>query len=159
MNSRFSGHWATFDALSAMDLYKLLKLRVDVFVVEQNCPYPEIDGQDPRAWHFLLRETDTGELAGCIRIFEPEASCPLARIGRVATDGRYRGLGLGRHLMREGIAKVQDLWPAAGIALSAQAYLLTFYRGFGFEPVSGEYLEDGIPHVDMVRDSARRPPA
>jgi len=154
MSSRFEGTWSTFDDLSVSDLYALLKLRVDVFVVEQTCPYPEIDGKDPAALHYLLKDTETGELAACIRMFGPSDADPVARIGRVATDNRCRGLGLGRELMAEGIAKAKSLWPNHGIEISAQAYLEKFYGSFGFKKVSQEYLEDGIPHIDMVLKDA-----
>jgi len=154
MTSRFTGSWMTFDELSNRDLYAVLKLRVDVFVVEQTCPYPEIDGNDPQATHFLLKDASTGDLAAYIRMFGPTDADPVSRIGRVATDSRFRGQGLGRDLMAEGVAKAKSLWPDHRIEISAQSYLEKFYGGFGFKKVSDEYLEDGIPHIDMVLDEA-----
>ncbi len=141
----------SLDELSARDLYDMLKLRVDVFVVEQECPYPELDGNDPHCLH--LRLLDGSELLACARVWRPDPQCP-PRIGRVAVSPSHRGKRLGEALMREAIAECEKRHPGEVIDLSAQSHLRRFYGSFGFEPVSEEYLEDGIPHVEM-----RRPPA
>ena len=138
---------ARFDALTAGDLYEMLKLRVDVFVVEQTCPYPELDGKDADALH--LRLLDDGRLAACARIFP--AAAGTARIGRVVVSKADRGKRLGERVMREAIAACGRLSPGAEIAISAQAHLRRFYESLGFSVVSDEYIEDGIPHVDMIR--------
>jgi ElaA protein len=142
------------DGLSAQELYALLKLRVDVFVVEQACPYPELDGKDAAALH--LRLLDDGQLLAAARLFPPGPSArspgvDAVRIGRVVVSPDHRGRRLGDCLMREAIDACEARFPDAPIALSAQSHLQRFYAGFGFVPVSDMYLEDGIPHVDMLR--------
>ncbi|MBB5071338.1 GNAT family N-acetyltransferase [Saccharopolyspora gloriosae] len=139
-------HRAYTADLDAEDFYRMLRLRVDVFVVEQSCPYPELDGRDLEnsTRHFWIDSAD-GYVLGYLRLLEdPDGTF---RIGRVATAKEARGLGLGRKLMRAALAEIQR----APATLSAQTYALEFYRGFGFEPSGEEYLEDGIPHVDMHR--------
>jgi len=136
------------DAFSARDLYAMLKLRVDVFVVEQNCPYPELDGNDPACLH--LRLLDGDELLACARLWRPTPDAH-PRIGRVAVSPDHRGRRLGEALMREAVGECQKAYPNEAIELSAQSHLQRFYASFGFEPISPEYLEDGIPHVDMLR--------
>jgi len=140
------------DELSPRDLYDMLKLRVDVFVVEQKCPYPELDGKDLDALH--LRLLSGGNLVGSARIRKPAKTDPAARIGRVVVALGHRGKKLGDRLMVEAIAQCERLYAESPIKLSAQSQLLRFYESFGFVPVTGEYLEDGIPHVDMQRPAA-----
>lgn len=133
---------------SAVDLYAMLKLRVDVFVVEQACVYPELDGKDIDALH--LRLLSAGTPIACARLFAPEGGRG-ARIGRVAVSTDHRGQRLGEALMKAAIAECERRFAGHAIEISAQSYLLTFYRALGFEPVSQEYIEDGIAHVDMVQ--------
>lgn len=135
---------------SAHELYALLKLRVDVFVVEQNCPYPELDGKDDQALHLMLK--CGSEIIAAARIFGPHDDTP-AKIGRVVVSPDHRGERLGGALMREALKACAERFPEAPVFLSAQAHLQRFYDSFGFKPVSEEYLEDGIPHVDMVKDA------
>jgi ElaA protein len=135
--------------LSPSDLYDLLKLRVDVFVVEQACPYPELDGKDAGALH--LRLLHDGQLLASARLIAPIKDGGAARIGRVVVSPAHRGRKLGDAVMREAIAACGSHFPMAPIALSAQSHLQRFYEGFGFISTSAEYLEDGIPHVDMQR--------
>ncbi|MET0359958.1 MAG: GNAT family N-acetyltransferase [Pararhizobium sp.] len=144
----------TMDALSAGDLYALLKLRVDVFVVEQQCAYPELDGRDAAALH--LRLIEGGVLVAAARLRTPPQPGAPARIGRVVVSPEHRGRRLGETLMREAISACQTTFPGAPIALSAQSHLRAFYAGFGFVATSDEYLEDGIPHVDMLRPVSPR---
>lgn len=141
--------WTTFDALSGREVHDLLKLRMDVFVVEQACAFAEIDGKDPHAVHLL--HTVEGALAGCLRVFAPPAQGQAARIGRVATSAAFRGTGLGHRLMVEGVRFCRETYPGHPIDLSAQAHLVRFYERHGFTCVSDAYLEDDIPHVDMRR--------
>lgn len=138
--------WSEFDALAPRDLYAMLKLRVDIFVVEQKCPYPELDGKDLDARH--LRVLDEGKLAASLRVLSP-VDDGFARIGRVVVAPGYRGRKLGEQIMREAIAHCREYFPDRDIELSAQSHLRGFYGSFGFVVVSEEYLEDGIPHVDM----------
>lgn len=137
------------EEFSAQDLYALLKMRVDVFVVEQNCPYPELDGKDSDALHLTLMAGS--HLLASARILKPsDASYPV-KIGRVVVSPAHRGKRLGDALMREAIATCEHRFPGNAIALSAQSHLQLFYQSFGFVPTSAEYLEDGIAHIDMSR--------
>ncbi len=138
------------DEFSAADLYDMLKLRVDVFVVEQHCPYPELDGNDKDCLH--LRLLQDGELLACARLWRPPRE-HHPRIGRVAVSPNHRGKRLGEALMREAIAEVEKRHPGEPVKISAQSHLQKFYGSLGFEVISEEYLEDGIPHVDMLRQS------
>ncbi|WP_411035870.1 GNAT family N-acetyltransferase [Shinella sp. BYT-45] len=140
------------EAFSAAELYALLKLRVDVFVVEQACAYPELDGRDAEALH--LRLLIDGGTAAYARLLRPENGPP--RIGRVLVCPAHRGKRLGEAVMREAIRACEAHFPGAPIALSAQSHLERFYRSLGFSPTSGEYAEDGIPHVDMLRPAGRQ---
>jgi ElaA protein len=138
---------ARFAALTPFEVYALCRLRVDVFVVEQECPYPELDGRDvePATVHLWL-ETD-GEVAATIRVLDDGAS---RAIGRVATAVAFRGQGLAARLIEEGIALCGD----APITLGAQAHLEGWYERFGFRRSGPGYVEDGIPHVPMRREPA-----
>ena len=151
--------WAEMGELTPRQLHDVLRLRVDVFVVEQACPYPEIDGRDPQARHLLVTapgESGAGdaELAACLRLLRPEAAGAPLRIGRIVVAPAWRGTGLGDYLMHAALAEALRIAPDSPQALSAQAHLTAFYAGHGFSPVSETYLEDGIPHVDMLRDPA-----
>ncbi|HEL1586477.1 TPA: GNAT family N-acetyltransferase [Streptococcus suis] len=138
----------SFDQLTLDQLYAILALRTDVFVVEQACPYPEIDGKDPASYHLFAEEA--GEMIAYLRILPAGLSYEEASIGRVVIRGSHRGRGLGRPMMQEAIDYiVQDLQESQ-IKIGAQAHLEDFYRSLGFEPVSEVYLEDGIPHLDML---------
>lgn len=128
----------------------MLKLRADVFVVEQACVFPEIDGRDPRALHLLARTTDGGPLAGTLRLFPPDGATGRAVIGRVATAPAARGTGLGRALMAEGIGEARRRYGPAPVAIGAQARLERLYAGFGFVRTGEDYMEDGIAHCAMV---------
>ena len=137
------------DAFSTLELYALLRLRVDVFVVEQACAYPELDGKDEAALHLRLLMDD--ETAGYARLWRPENAPP--RIGRVLVSPAHRGKRLGEAVMREAIRACEVHFPGQPIALSAQSHLKQFYGSLGFTPTSEEYVEDGIPHIDMLRAS------
>ncbi|SHM20985.1 GNAT family N-acetyltransferase [Roseibium suaedae] len=146
------GLWAAFDDLSARQVHGLLKMRQDVFMLEQNCLFPEIDGKDPEALHFLLMQED-GVVSAAVRIFLADDAGLETRIGRVVVSKAWRGKRLGDYLMAEAVKKVGELRPGQPIHLSAQAHLEAFYAGFGFQRSSDLYLEDGIEHVDMIRPS------
>ena len=141
--------WRSFDALTARELHDLLKLRADVFVVEQACVFPEIDGRDPEALHLLLRPVRSSPLAGTLRLFGPERVGEAAVIGRVATAGFARGSGLGRALMAEGIAEARRRFGSVPIRIGAQTRLESFYGSFGFQRTGEDYVEDGIVHCAM----------
>ncbi|WP_269580931.1 GNAT family N-acetyltransferase [Roseibium sp. Sym1] len=145
-----TAQWAAFDQLSLQQLYGLLKLRQDVFILEQASFYADIDGKDPQALHYLIQDPATQAVTGAIRIFvEPEVS--TARIGRVVIAPEARGSGLGRAMMQAGIDKAREMAPGCRIHVRAQAYLEDFYCSLGFETVSEAFVEDGIPHIDMIR--------
>ena len=135
--------YKSFDELTVAELYTVMQLRSEVFVVEQNCVYLDADGYDDRAGH--LMGWRQGELVAYARIFPPGVTYAEASIGRVITSAAARGTGAGRELMREAIARC-----SSPIRIGAQAYLERFYGSFGFVRVSEEYLEDGIPHIQMV---------
>jgi predicted GNAT family N-acyltransferase len=138
---------ARFAELTPFEVYALCRLRVDVFVVEQECPYPELDGRDvePATVHLWL-ESD-GEIAATIRLLDDGAS---RAIGRVATAAPFRGQGLAARLIEEGIARCGDV----PVTLGAQAHLEGWYERFGFRRSGPGYVEDGIPHVPMRREPA-----
>jgi ElaA protein len=136
------------EAFSAEALYALIKLRVDVFVVEQACAYPELDGKDHDAVHLrLLAEDETLAYARLL----PAAAGATPRITRVLVSPLHRGKRLGEAVMREAIDACERLFPGEPIALSAQNHLQGFYASLGFAPTSDVYVEDGIPHIDMLR--------
>ncbi|MBO4107075.1 GNAT family N-acetyltransferase [Streptococcus suis] len=137
-----------FDQLSLQELYTILTLRTNVFVVEQACPYPEVDGKDPKSLHIL--GTDNGELVAYLRILPAGLSYDVVSIGRVVIKPSHRGRGLGRPMMEKAIHYITNEWKESQIKIGAQAYLEKFYQSLGFKPVSEVYLEDDIPHLDMV---------
>jgi ElaA protein len=140
----------SFNALSNAELYALLRLRTEVFVVQQNCIFQDMDGKDDVALH-VLGVNPAGELHAYCRVFAPGVTYDNASIGRVVNSSAVRGTGAGRALMEVGIQACTDRWPSAGIRISAQAYLVNFYGALGFQTVGEIYLEDGIDHVEMFR--------
>ena len=134
--------WHKFEKLSADKLYELLRFRQGIFVVEQSSPYPDLDGLDQDAWHLVLRVD--GALTGYARLIPT----PL-RIGRVAVAAEQRQHGLGRTLMEEALSFCHERYPGMPVVLTAQAYLVPFYRSFGFEPTSAPFDDFGVAHVDM----------
>lgn len=138
----------SFEELSTFELYKILKLRNEIFIVEQNCVYQDIDNKDLKC-HHLMCFVD-GNLAGYTRIVPPGFTYEDASIGRVVIGADYRGLGLGKQLMENSIKGCQDILKASTIRISAQLYLLNFYTSLGFKEVGSPYDEDGIPHIEMI---------
>lgn len=139
-----------FDALHARTLYALLQLRTEVFVMEQNCPFQDMDGADAHCFH-LLGEAPGGALHAYARLVPAGLKFAEASIGRVVTAQAARGTGIGHVLMREAVQALQGLWGVQPIRIGAQAHLQGFYRRHGFEPASAVYLEDGIDHIEMLR--------
>ncbi|MGC6568652.1 GNAT family N-acetyltransferase [Streptococcus sp. VTCC 12886] len=137
-----------FDQLSLQELYTILTIRTNVFVVEQACPYPELDGKDPNCLHLL--GTINGELVAYLRILPAGLRYDEVSIGRVVVKPSHRGKGLGRLMMEQAIHCITNEWKESQIKIGAQAYLEKFYQSLGFEPVSEVYLEDDIPHLDML---------
>jgi len=144
--------WTTkpFDGLTLAELYALLQLRSEVFVVEQTCAFQDIDGLDQAA-HHLLGYTAAGELAAYARLFDAGISYAQVSIGRVVTSPRYRRFGLGRQLLGQALGQCAALFGPQPIKIGAQLYLQAFYESFGFVQQGEGYLEDGIPHIYMVR--------
>jgi len=145
-------HWSlkSFGALTLAELYAVLAARVAVFVVEQQCPYPELDGRDADALHLLAREGDH-RIAAYARILPPGERFDAPSIGRVLTSADRRGSGLGWTLMRRAIEATEQRYPRREICVSAQRHLAGFYGELGFDIDSQPYDEDGIAHVDMRR--------
>ena len=141
--------WKTkrFETLSTQELYDLLQLRSEVFVVEQNCVYQDIDGKDQKAWH-LIGE-DNGQTVAYARLFKPKDYFDEASVGRVVVKQSYRDKKLGHILMREAILEIKKHFNETKITISAQLYLKKFYESHGFIQSSETYLEDDIPHIEM----------
>jgi ElaA protein len=139
----------SFYELDLDELYGILKLRQEVFVVEQDCPYIDTDGHDQAGHHVMIFEDDN--LVAYSRIL-PKGSTykGYASIGRVISAQSHRGKGLGREVMQVSLMIAKELWPEEEIKISAQVYALPFYRSLGFKEVGEEYLEDGIPHMGMI---------
>ena len=139
-------HW---NDLSEFELYDLLQLRTEVFVVEQNCPYQECDGADKRAFHVLMYEEEN--LIGTARII-PIQNNQVA-LGRIVVKKEKRVEGFGKRLMKISLDYVKENLKPDLIIMSAQVYLINFYSGFGFKTTGNEYLEDDIPHIKMELES------
>ena len=142
-----------FEELSNRALYAILKARQVVFVVEQNCPFLDADGVDQQCLHLMgWRSQASGNiLAAYARLVPPGIKYDEPSIGRVITVPEFRGQGLGRELMQRAVQAIDALYPDLTIRIGAQEYLVRFYSGFGFVTASPAYIEDGIPHVEMVR--------
>ena len=141
--------WQRFEQLGVDNLYDALALRCRVFILEQG-PYLDPDGIDRHAWHLLGRDASS-VLQACLRVVDPGVKYAEPSIGRVITAPESRGIGLGRVLFAEGVSRCAAAWPGQGIRISAQAHLDRFYGTYGFEPVGETYLEDGIPHLEMLK--------
>lgn len=149
MNVDMDWRFAHFGELAPREVHDLFQLRVAVFVLEQNCPFQDVDGADLDAWHLLGHAE--GRLQAYARLLRPGVKFPEASIGRVITSQEARGTGLGKVLMAEALERAAKLWPGQPIRIGAQARLEKFYAGFGFRKASDEYIEDGIPHIEMLR--------
>ena len=136
----------TFDQLTKDELLAIFKERIAVFVVEQNCPYPDIDDFDKEAIHIFLKGQDEQLLAYCRLIPTDKA----IKLGRVLVKSNARGTGLGKDLVAKALSISKDKYPDKPVFAQAQVYLQNFYSDFGFTPISEPYLEDNIPHIDML---------
>jgi ElaA protein len=143
--------WCRFDELSPALLYELLRFRQAIFVVEQNCAYPDLDGLDQAAQHLVLRVD--GALAGCLRLI-PFSDERRIKIGRVAVAEPIRGQGFARTLMLEALGRCRRDYPGCGVTLTGQTYLASFYESLGFVATSAPYDDYGLTHVDMVLNPA-----
>lgn len=136
-----------FASLDVAQLYALLQLRQDVFVVEQACAYPDLDGLDQHGWHMRCLDGDT--VLAYQRCLPPGIAYPESSLGRIVVNPAARGTGLGRELVQRGIDFNCQQWPQTDIYIGAQAYLQTFYACLGFVSEGDAYLEDGILHIHM----------
>ena len=175
MPATITWQWTRFEGLSLQALYELLALRQKVFVLEQG-PYLDADGMDQHSWHLLGRVSsaprstaggpspegikelgsgpsflEAGELLLYLRVVDPGLKYDEPSIGRVVIDKSLRGTGLGRVMMAEALRRCDQAWPGRANRISAQAHLARFYGEFGFAPVGEPYLEDTIPHQEMLR--------
>ena len=137
-----------FDDLTAAELYAIMQLRNEVFVVEQNCVYQDADNKDVKCFHFM--GWDNATLVAYTRIIPQGISYTQASIGRVVTNPKYRGTGAGRELMQLSINHTYKLFNCTAIKIGAQLYLKKFYESLGFVQCSQQYLEDNIPHIEML---------
>ncbi|SFN97774.1 ElaA protein [Formivibrio citricus] len=144
--------WFTLDTFDTRTLLAYLRLRQDIFVVEQKCTAPEIDDYDPPAQHLVGRDKQ-GRVIAALRLVPPGLKFPEPSLGRVVVHPDSRRGGTGSALLREALAKSDALWPGQGNRISAQSHLQHFYGNVGFKTVSEEYEEDGLPHVEMWRES------
>tara|TARA_R110000765_G_scaffold407061_1_gene504217 strand:+ start:723 stop:1166 length:444 start_codon:yes stop_codon:yes gene_type:complete len=138
-----------FNELSIQELYSLLKLRSEIFVVEQDCVYQDLDGKDAKALHVI--GINNNEVVAYTRIFKPGDYFDIASIGRVAVHKDYRKYGYGKDIMQASINAVNEKFKEQQIKISAQTYLDKFYTELGFKAIGEGYLEDGIPHIQMVK--------
>jgi len=150
---------AHFDDLSPREVHDIYRARIEVFVLEQNCPFQDVDGADPDCWHLLGRSPsplgegrgEGSELVAYSRLVPAGVKFAEPSIGRVLTTAAARGTGAGRKLMAESLVHAAKLWPGQAIRIGAQARLEKFYNEFGFAKASDVYIEDGIPHIEMIR--------
>jgi len=166
-----SWRFARFDELTPREVHDAFQLRSAVFVVEQTCPFLDIDGVDPVCWHLLgfaplspgAAPSGTGSngrgaggegrLVAYARLVPPGVKYPEASIGRVVSAKDARRMGAGRSLMKEAVARAEKLWPGQRLRIGAQMYLKAFYESYGFAQSSDPYDEDGILHIEMIRES------
>jgi ElaA protein len=141
--------WVTkkFEALSVVELYQILRLRSEIFVVEQNCAYQDLDNKDQNALH-LFGEFE-GKIIAYSRLFKAGDYFDCSSIGRVVVDENYRDKKFGHDLIKQGIAEIRNHFNEENITISAQLYLKKFYESHGFIQTSEMYLEDDIPHIEM----------
>ncbi len=149
--------WSRLAGLSSAELYAALAARQQVFAVEQHCAFQDADGHDAFAWHLLGWTDEHGRspLAAYLRVIDAGRKYAEPSIGRVLTVPPYRGMGLGRVVMTEGLSRTRAVWPGLAIRIAAQQRLEAFYASLAFRTVSAPYDEDGIAHIDMLYEPVR----
>lgn len=147
-------YFKKFSELSQEELYEIIKLRIDIFVVEQNCPYPELDRKDYKAIHHFIKENN--KIVAYLRILPKGVSYDEISIGRFIVKKDQRGRGLAKKILNNAITYIEKEIHETEIRLSGQKYLEKFYNSFGFDTVSDVYLEDDIPHVEMLYNKRGR---
>ena len=140
----------SYDDLSKQELHQLMILRQNVFIVEQNCPYKDADNKDFNS-HHLMRFNENTQIIAYLRIVAPGISYKEVSLGRIVTDKDNRGTGLGIELMKMGLQFTESIYGKVDIRISAQTHLVPFYKKFDFESTGKQYLEDDIPHTEMIR--------
>ncbi len=139
-----------FNDLTVNEFHDILQLRINIFIVEQNCPYPELDDKDKIAFH-LFSIDKNNKIIAYTRIFKPGDFYKEAAFGRVVVHEEYRNQKIGSQLVKETIIETHKLFGNINIKIGAQTYLKDFYQSFGFQQVDDDYIEDGIPHIHMVK--------
>lgn len=137
-----------FEELKVEEIYKILEIRNEVFIVEQQCAYQDCDGKDENAYHLYLQDND--KIIAYLRILNKGVSYDEISIGRVLVHKNYRGKGISREMMLKAINFIELNLNEKEIKIQAQSYLVDFYGSLGFKETSNEYLEDNIPHIDML---------
>jgi ElaA protein len=140
----------SFSELTKNELYEILQLRSEVFVVEQNCVYQDIDFKDQKAWHVIGIKND--KIVAYTRIFKPGDYFLEASIGRVVVKQNERKYGFGYEIIVASIKAIETIFKETTIKISAQTYLIKFYNSHGFQQIGDEYLEDDIPHIAMIKN-------
>lgn len=140
----------SFEELSKLELYKILRLRAEVFIVEQDCVYQDVDDKDQKAFHVILKKSE--EIIGYTRLFWPGDYFKEASIGRVVISKKERHNNYGSELMKASINAISEKMKEKKIKISAQIYLKNFYNNLGFLETGKDYLEDGIPHIAMIKE-------
>lgn len=146
-NSQF--HWARLENLSAPQLHAIMLARQTVFIGEQHICCPDTDDHDTHCWHLTARHE--GKVAAYLRVVDPGEKYPEPAIGRVLTTQAYRRTGLGKRIIQVAIDNIAAIYPGQAIRISAQSHLQHFYANLGFAAISAEYLEEGVPHLEMLR--------
>ncbi len=139
-----------YNDLDTDELYAIMNLRQEVFVVEQNCPYNDADGKDKKSYH-VMGYNSKSELVAYARIVKPGVSYKEVSIGRVVSKKSVRKTGIGIELMHEALKQINEFYSEVPVRISAQSWLLKFYKKFGFVSIGNEYLEDHIPHTEMLK--------
>jgi Predicted acyltransferase len=142
-------HWARLEQLSTLQFHAIIIARQTVFIAEQHFCCPDSDAHDTHCWHLSALYGD--KIAAYLRVIDPGEKYPEPSIGRLLTTQAYRRTGLGKRIMQVAIANIAELYPGQAIRISAQAYLQPFYANLGFATIGKEYLEEGIPHLEMLR--------
>ncbi len=149
-----------YEELTLDELHSIIQLRINVFIVEQNCPYEELDDKDKFAYHFFAFlpngmvgvEENPSQIVAYTRIFKPGDYYEQAAIGRVVVHPDFRKDGIGYELMVNSIGQIKKLFQADQVKIGAQTYLKRFYESLGFQKEGTEYIEDGIPHIHMIKN-------
>ena len=155
-SSELYWQWCTLHELTAAEVYAVMAARAAVFVVEQACPYQDADGYDLDAQHLIV--WSGAEVAACLRVLSPRTKLAERSIGRILTSQAFRGTGLGRAIVQRALDRMDASYPGKPVRIGAQARLSKFYESFGFELASEEYMEDGVPHIEMLRAARPAPP-